>query len=450
MLACGHDRAPFGAPLCVHLSTRREPLIYFRWYTGSGLETELLCKACLDERQQGRPVATGVVCEECFEYATTEIGDLEGVHGKPEIRVRSEPIDARLQTTHIPRKAGPVVEIAPINAEADSVWLLLGADGLISRFISGTGECKELARTSVASEPAHKPWGRHILKRRLHASWDGEFAAVVNDYGRYGQIIDLRTGRVTLALDGGGYHPETVPFSFAFGKVNGRIVAIHRTDWNRLDVSDPSTGALLTGRSPTSYRRKEERPAHYLDYFHGALHMSPNGVRIADDGWVWAPVGMPATWNLVPWMSSNVWESEDGPTRKVICARHYYWDRAMAWIDDHRIAIGGLGEDDKVMIDGVRVFEVPAPGDGDVACRADSPWPRELTAFAGPAGSFFSDGQVLFSSDQSGLSRWDVNEGCRTGHLHGFKPTHHHRGARELVQNIDDALVRWTIDNGQA
>jgi hypothetical protein len=282
-------------------------------------------------------------------------------------------------------------------------------------------------------------------ERPLHASPGGDFAAIVNDYGRYGSIIDLRSGQVTLALDGGNYHPETVPFSFTFAQVKGRVVAIPRTAWNRLDISDSSTGGLLTARSPTSYQRGEDRPAHYLDYFHGALHISPNSVRIVDDGWVWHPVGIPATWSLEQWASDNVWESEDGPTRKPICARDYYWDHALAWLDDKRIAVGGLGGDDKDMIDGVRIFDVSLPGCPGPGCRADWPWPAELTAFPGPAGSFFVDGQCLFSSDQSGLSRWDSNDGSRTGYLQGFNPTHHHRGARELVQIVEDALVHGSI-----
>jgi hypothetical protein len=91
MLACGHEREPFGAPLCVHLRVCREPwLSYFRWYTGLGMGTELLCNSCVDERQNCRSAPTEGVCQECFEFATTEVGALKGVRGTPEIRVRSE------------------------------------------------------------------------------------------------------------------------------------------------------------------------------------------------------------------------------------------------------------------------------------------------------------------------------------------------------------------------
>jgi hypothetical protein len=451
VLSCGHDREPSGTSLCVHLRVCREPwLRYLRWYTGSGMNMELLCNSCVVEREKGQSVTTEVVCQECSEYATTEIGDLDGVRGKPEIRIRSEPFNPQLQVTKLPKEIGAIVDLSPIITEDRSIWLLLTEDGLLVKFDAAAGTWKRLACASLAPEPDHTPWCDHVLKRHLHGSPSGDFAAIVNDYGRYGQIIDLRSGRVTLALDGGDYHAETIPFSFAFARLAGREVAIHRTDWNRLDMSDLSTGTLLTARDLTSYQQGENRPTHYLDFFHGALHVSPNSVHIVDDGWVWQPVGMPTTWSLERWSSGNVWESEDGPTRKVVCARDYYWDHALVWLDDNRIAVGGLCDDDKDMIDGVRIFDLSLPGSGVVRWRTDWPWPRELTAFAGPAGAFFSDGQLLFSSDQSGLSRWDINDGARTGYLQGFKPTHHHRGAGELVQVVDDALVRWRIDNGKS
>jgi hypothetical protein len=409
------------------------------------MDTELLCNVCADDRQNGRSIAVNLVCQQCFEYATTEVGELVAVRGKPQIRVRSEPFDARLRNSALPKELGKVVDISPANQERRSIWLLLAEDGCITRFDADTGEWRQLMSTSLVSEPDHKPWGGHVLKRRLHSSSCGGFAAIVNDYGHYGQIVDLRSGRVTLMLDGGDHYEETVPFSFAFAQVRGRVVAIHRTAWNRLDVSDPSTGALLTARSPTSYQRGQDRPNHYLDYFHGALYVSPNDVHIIDDGWVWHPVGIPNAWNLERWIADNVWESEDGNTRRPLCARDYYWDHGMTWLDDQRIAVGGLTEDDAYMVDGARIFDISTTGGPGPGRRADWPWPHEPTAFAGPAGLFFSDGQFLFSSDQNGFSRWDISHGSRTGYLQGFRPTHHHRGVGELVEIVDDTLVRWSV-----
>jgi hypothetical protein len=321
--------------------------------------------------------------------------------------------------------------------------LLLAEDGQIFRLDANTGECVHVANSSIPSEPDHEPWADRLLRKRLHASKRGEFVAVVNDYGRYGQIIDLQSGEVTLSLDGGTYHAETVPLSFAFGNLNGRVVAIHRTDWNRLDFSDAATGKLLSERSPTSYRSGEKPPQHYLDYFHGALYVNPRATQIIDDGWVWHPVGIPTTWSLDRWFSENVWESEDGSTRKDVCARDYYWDHSITWFDDSRVAIGGIGDDDMEMIEGARIFDITASGESSPRWRSDWRWAREVTAFPGPAGEFFSDGTSLFSSCESGLSRWSIEDGARTGHLPGFYPTHHHRGAGELVQLKESFLRRW-------
>jgi hypothetical protein len=439
LLACGHERPPFGAPVCAHLSACREPwLSYFKWYTGSALDAELLCDACTKERGKGLPIPLEAVCEECFSYVTTEIGDLAGTRGKAGILIRSEPFHATFKETALPARAGRIVDIAPLEGVGRSVWLLLAEDGRLSRLDADTLEWTAAGSTSVSPESDHKVWNGRVLRRHLHASRCGEFAAVVNDYGRYGEIIDLRSGKVTLALDGGSYHPETVPFSFAFAEVGGRTVAIHRTDWNRLDISAPASGELLSVRGPTSYKQGESRPEHYLDYFHGALYVSPRGSLILDDGWVWHPIGVPTTWSLERWGSLNVWESEDGPTQKALCARNYYWDHAVAWLDETRVALGGIGDDDEDMVDGARIFDTTLPDlSGSRRERV-----REVNAFPGPAGIFFSDGIWLFSSDATGLSRWDPDGGARTGYLQGFQPTHYHRGAREFVQLMDGTLLR--------
>src|SRR5438477_7820285 len=104
MLACGHDRAQFGSPICEHLRACREPRIkYVKWYVGSGLDAELLCSSCADEREKGLPTAAGSVCEVCFEYYTTAVGELVGVRGKPEARTRSEPFSVALLQTPLPK-----------------------------------------------------------------------------------------------------------------------------------------------------------------------------------------------------------------------------------------------------------------------------------------------------------------------------------------------------------
>jgi hypothetical protein len=407
------------------------------------LEHELLCKACSDDRGAGALVQAAHVCEPCFNHATSEVCDLVGVRGAPGILEHAKPFDGILSSSELPTAFGTIVDIAPVDGIERSLWLILGGDGRLVRFDAETSDSTVVASSTLSRERGHEPFAGHALTPRLHVSSRGEFAAVVNDYGRYGQLVDLASGRVTLALDGGDYHPETVPFSFAFAEVQGRPLAIHRTAWNRLDASNPATGELVTERGPTRYERGGERSPHYLDYFHGALRVDPTGSHVLDDGWVWHPCGRPTTWNLQRWIVENPWESEDGASKLDICARDYYWDRAAVWIDATRVAVCGIGDDEEAMVDGVRVFDISWSGNPGPAWRQDWRVAHEVAAIPGPAGVFFSDGVQLFSSDATGLSRWDLATGARTGRIPAFQPTRHHRGAGELVQMVDNNLVRW-------
>lgn len=446
MLPCGHEKIQFGVPLCSHLRTCREPwLNYVKWYTGSGINAEFICVACAEAREKGLPVDAEYVCAECFDYATKEVGDLVRTGGQPEVRISLEHLDNTLKKAEIPNELGRIVDIAPISHEPQSVWLLLAEDGRLFRFDAQTGNVDPAGVTSVQAEVPAKPFRGRSVARRLHVSGNGKFAAAVNDYGRHGQVIDLRSGETTMSMDAGNYHPETVPFSFAFARWQGRAVAIHRTAWNRLDVSDPSNGCLLSDRGPTSYRHGQERPPHYLDYFHGAVYVSPGGTHILDDGWVWHPVGIPVVWSIEQWLSQNVWESEDGATRKEVCARDGSWDLGMAWLDENTVAVGGIGDDDVEMVDGARIFDITSTGKAGRLWRSDWLWAREVTSFGGPAGRFFSDGKSLYSSSSAGLSRWDVKSGARTGYIENFHPTHYHAGARDLAQLADGGLLRLGV-----
>jgi hypothetical protein len=322
-------------------------------------------------------------------------------------------------------------DLAPVTAGSRPVWLLLAEDGRIGRFDADSGEWDLLARATVPIEPGHQPWTGRRLRQRLHAGPLGDFAAVVNDYGHHGQVVDLRTGAVTLTLHGGGYHAETVPFSLAFTRHQGRTVVIHRTDWNRLDVSDAATGELLTRREPTSYRRGELRPAHYLDYFHGALRLSPGRRWVADDGWVWHPFGVPAVWDAQSWLHDNVWESEDGPSLRTLCQRGYHWDAPMCWTGENLLAVSGIGGDDEAMLQGVRIF--------DVSMGA------EVGAFAGPAGALFAAGGRLYSAAPDRLEVWDPLTGERTGTVPGFVPASYHPAAGELAGISGEVLRRWAV-----
>ncbi|GAA3197355.1 hypothetical protein ACFO1B_01200 [Dactylosporangium siamense] len=314
----------------------------------------------------------------------------------------------------------PVTDLAPVTVAGAARWLLLLGDGGIGRWDVASGSFEQVAASSVPAENGETGSDERPPRPRLHASADGRFAAVVTDYGRHGQVLDLRTGEVTMTLDNAYGEEWTVPFALAFLSHAGRTVMVHRTEWNRLDVSDPATGELLTPRDLTG---------HHLDYFHGALHVSPDGERILDDGWVWHPFGAPTVWSVPRWLTHNVWESEDAalPT----CDRDYYWDCAMTWIDGTRLAIGGLGNHVDAILPGARVFEVSGAAAVEVA------------TIPGPAGRFFSDGGSLFSTDAGGLHRWDPAGGERLGTVPGITPTHHHRAGGVFLELRGDTVLTW-------
>jgi hypothetical protein len=427
LLACGHAASAGSSRMCTHLiGTEGEE--HVRLLTGHGLDSDLCCRACDQAAQAGERMELVVACEGCVARCTAEDWSIVGWRGTPGIVDRPEPFDASIVEVPLPV---PIIDITPIAAAPDSEWLLLTEDGRISRFHADSGMWQMLALTTVPDEPDHEPWMNHRLRRRLHVSANGRYAAVVNDFGRHGQVIDLATGNVTLPLDGGGYHAETVPLSIAFAEHAGQTMVIHRTAWNRLDVSDAATGQLVTPRQPTAYGKSESRPEHYLDYFHGRLFVSPGGRRIADDGWVWSPVGMPTVWDIHAWLAGNVWESEDGSSRHQLCQRWYHWNKPMCWLDDERIVVSGIGGDDEAMLTGVRIFSATTG--------------TELTSFAGPTGDLYADAARLYAAAPGGLEVWDPVTGHRTGTITGFVPTHHHPGAAELCTVDGGMLRRWRM-----
>jgi hypothetical protein len=256
-------------------------------------------------------------------------------------------------------------------------------------------------------------------------SADDRFAAVFAPRGRYGAVCDLNADRVTMRLDRGDYHEEHCVYSVAFFVHRGRQLLVHATDWNHLDISDPATGELLTGRTIATYERDQPRPDHYLDYFHCGLAVSPDGGWIADNGWAWHPVGVPRTWSLQRWLEENVWESEDGPTVKELCGRDI-WDGPMCWLDNHRLALWG-GGDDEPLSDTVRVFDVESG--------------LETMTFTGPPNAALVFDEWLLSLGGAAATVWDVVTGERLFSGEGFNRPVYHPGARTVLSWGDDGAA---------
>lgn len=310
-----------------------------------------------------------------------------------------------------------IVDICTVEA-ASGHLLVLTADGSLHVLNLPGQTSTQLCAVDLPDIPLDDDGGHFgAPSYRLHASPDGAYVAVVIDRGRNGIVVETQTGATTMQLDGGDYYEETVPFSACFLRLDGNDVFVHRTAWNRLEASDPATGKCLTHRYIAPYESGGERPAHYLDYFHGQLLPSPGGERMFDDGWVWHPVSIPRVWSVVTWLKSNPWESEDGASIVDLGMRDD-WTQPACWIDEQRIAIGGAGvcddeaSEETKCIPGVRILDVNEAGP-----VMDSQWPLLNVE---NATALFSDGKCLYVAAATGTTVWDISSREQLADYPGF------------------------------
>lgn len=179
---------------------------------------------------------------------------------------------------------------------------------------------------------------------QIVTSPQGDYAAVSNRFGRYAAVFALpdlqgQSAKLLFRLDRGDYHFDTCLFPLAFTELDGQLILVHGSDWNRLELTEiPSLQPLADRPKPDRHAESTEA-LPYLNYFHGKLRTSPDGARIADSGWVWQPVGLIATWSLREWLS-RPWESENGESLKYFFQTED-WDLPIAWVDEYRLAIWG-------------------------------------------------------------------------------------------------------------
>jgi hypothetical protein len=324
----------------------------------------------------------------------------------------------RHRTVTVPGLA-EIADIQPVETADRQVWIVWTRNGELLRL--------DLDDRSVIPLPSSQLAGGETRLDILLLSPDGRLGALVGRQDEYGLVFDLDTGRPTMPLGRGDYHNEHSTFPVAFCVLEGRLVLVHGVDWNRLDVSDPRTGERLTERvSPTSSPQSE----HYLDYFHCRLVPSPDHEYLAQDGWAWHPSGVVTTWSLRNWLHGNVWESEDGPSRRELCNREgHWWDRPLCWLGPRRLAVSGLGEEAPGIAPGVRIFDVTTGA--------------EEEPFPGPSGVlFFDDGCLVSSDPERGVDVWDPSARRRLLHDPDLCPTRYHRAAKSFLTVLPEGMFR--------
>jgi predicted NAD-dependent protein-ADP-ribosyltransferase YbiA (DUF1768 family) len=262
-IQCAHQTPDEVGRACVHLVDRMGSLHHHRRFTGQGRDHDLLCPACFAALPAAAPLRK--LCADCF--ADMHQGARGADAGAPAFRERPTALRFEHRVAPLAALADETLALADV-ARAPFTWLLLDRSGRIHRV--------DLAR-AAAEAGGTVAQGAIDLAGPLvfRAAPDGRLAVVGEARGRRAVVLEPATGRTTMSILRDDYHPEHCRFPLGFFELGGRLLLVHATAWNRLDVSDPATGELLTSRGPTSYQSGEAQPDHYLDYFHAGLLVSP-------------------------------------------------------------------------------------------------------------------------------------------------------------------------------
>jgi hypothetical protein len=163
--------------------------------------------------------------------------------------------------------------------------------------------------------------------------------------------------------------------------------------------------------------------------------VSPDYEWILDNGWVWQPAGVPAVWSLARWLGENMWESEDGPSRKELSPQ-YDWDSPCCWIDDRTVALWGYSSSREPPLDGVRLYDVTTG--------------RLVSWFPGPFGGLAFDSYLHSFSPERGTAVWDVSTGERLLFDTTLRPTCYHRGAHRFLSLLPEGALQLSRLKGSA
>ena len=438
---CPHIDAALTGQVCPHLPVA-DLIDYKRLFTGTGQAYELLCETCAGSNE-GFASKTLTICNQCFDLLEEEHCWV-GISGQPEIRRESSSLKFEHTTVSIEGLShNSLLDIRPMESSA-GIWIGLTQAGELLKIDFPAKRFSVVAQINKSDFDFLKPLS-------ITVSPSGNFVALTETLGQRGTVIDLFTGMAAMQLRRDDYHCDVSPFPLAFFVSNEKELIVHATQWNRLDISDPATGKLLTDRSQSVPIDPKALPDRYLNYFHGRLHVSPNHSRIADDGWVWAPAGIPMTWSLQAWIETNPWESEDGESKKRLCQRWYYWGGPICWVDENTIAIWGYGDDDEWLIPAVRLFDANSG--------------HELSWFAGPQiapndgvswkdklikhGELIFDKYLFACSQKFGISVWDVWRGTCLFEDPSFCPVRYHSKSKEFLSLMpDNTFMLLQLING--
>lgn len=167
------------------------------------------------------------------------------------------------------------------------------------------------------------------------------FIYVAERFGVNAFLYNLTTGN-TKKFSREDHHCDVSSYSVGFTEQNGRILFVIQTKWNRLDIFDAESGAILTEREVycnDSGRKDAEGHVifdekNYLDYFHSRLHFAPDGEHFLSNGWVWHPFSQVRLFETTDFFQS--FEPGSAATDDGFWG---YWDRPCTFIDNDQFVI---------------------------------------------------------------------------------------------------------------
>ena len=164
---------------------------------------------------------------------------------------------------------------------------------------------------------------------------------------------------------------------------------------------------------------------------------------------MWHPVGIVTTWSLRQWVTANIWESEDGNSKKSLCWRDYFWDGPLCWVDNRTLAVWGLGDDDILLIRGVRLFDVESGAEKRSFVGPVGGEEKEVMQVQGKettilhrAGTLIFDRWLFSWMAGNPFSIWDIEDGARLLEERDFTPLGYHPASKEFLSILPDGGLR--------
>lgn len=414
---------------CSHVLARGGDARITLWFTGEGMRQHYACGECAAAFPR-EPSWFELTPEQSALLANSK--RIASFVGTPSARVRAT--NSRFEHERFAFYAEPEVLDARPLGSGYGTWIALLRDGTLARF--------DARAPSFHGRTGPIDWGFEIdAECKLTLSRSGAFAAVTQRRKPLGAVVRRSDGSVTYRANRGSYYSDVNEYPIAFFEHKGRELLVCASDWNRLEIIDPATGANLTERVIGTRPDNGPDPEHYLDYFHGSLVVSPSSRWVLDTGWHWHPVGSDTVWSLDAWMR-NAFESEDGPTRRAVRWAYYLFDAPAAWFDDDSLWLWGFGNDDAQMLHAALLYSASK---GELVHWFAGPEcdASESAAQRDQRDRWLCDRWLFAVSERSGLSVWDTATGERIAADSNARPWRYDPSAHEFI-TLGDRSIELT------